>query len=443
VLTPYKLRGLCLNIAFHKKERSFYLLMHLPKLGANTMVFWKHALGALGVALALVGCGGGSDAPVIPVSSAPPAATPTVAVTPVNTVKVVGDSLSDSGVFGFKWAMQGNAANQMKVWPEIIADSYSAPALCPYYSGNPLTGVVTVSSTGSACNSYAVGGAKINIGTTTLSAYSIPKQLADLAANKSYTASDLLLVDGGGNDVAALTGAYLAASTDMAASFITLTGSVLGTSTVTPIVFGNPSTGTAVVGTLYMQALADKLYDAVKAEALDKGAPRVLVLNVPNITLTPRFTALLAGVEAQVAAGPGGASAGAQARLQVQGLINSWIVAFNSRLTNKFAGNSKVAISDFYTEIQAKITTPSNFGLTNITDTACQTIGSGSDGLPAYNPVTCTADSLTALSPAPTTVGGANWWKTYYFSDGFHPSIKGYQLLAADVLSRITTAGWK
>ncbi len=53
------------------------------------------------------------------------------------------------------------------------------------------------------------------------------------------------------------------------------------------------------VGTLYMQALAQSLFNAVKTNALDKGAQRIALLNMPDITHTPRFQMVLAGIEAQ------------------------------------------------------------------------------------------------------------------------------------------------
>jgi outer membrane lipase/esterase len=437
VLTPYKQRGLCLNIAFHKKERSFYLLMHSPKLGANTMVFWKHALSALGVALALVGCGGGSDAPVIPVSSAPPAATPTVAVTPVNTVKVVGDSLSDSGVFGFKWAMQSGTYDTMKVWTEIIADAYKAPALCAYY-GAVSASVVVPNPANASCNSYAVGGGRINIGTTILTPFSIPKQLADLATNKPYTAGDLLLVDGGGNDAASLTGAFL--TNDSGAAFSTLAVTLLPAASVTAILTANPNTtGSAIVGTLYMQTLADKMYDAVKVQALDKGAPRVIILNMPDITNTPRFQATLDLVAA--AYGP---IAGPTVRAQTKALIGSWVVAFNNQLASKFAGNSKVVLVDFYGKFNDQIANKANYGLTNVTTPACPpTLPLPTTAPPEYDTPNCTADSLSRQTPPSGAGTGLNWWKTFLFSDGFHPTIYGYQLLAQQVSTKLREAGWQ
>jgi outer membrane lipase/esterase len=393
------------------------------------MKSWKILLSAVAAALVVVGCGGGGS-------------TSTTTVPFFKSVKVVGDSLSDSGVFGYKWAMQGNAANPMKVWPEIVADAYGVSALCPYYSGASAGGAVTPSATGAACNNYAVGGARVNFNAAPTSAYSITQQLATLAANKPYVAGDLLLVDGGGNDVAALAGAYLGAAGDSGAAFVALTSSLLGSASVTQIIVasGGPANPNALpaVGRAYMKALADSLYTAVKTQALDKGATNVLVLNVPDIAGTPRFVATLDLVSA---------SAGTATSAQVKGLIGVWATDFNTQLATKFAGNTKVAIADFYTDIQAKIATPANFGLTNITTPACPRTGTGpngtdpADGLPKYTPPTCTVDALSANPPAGVT--DPNWWKTYYFSDGFHPSIKGYQLLAADVLAKLAAVGWK
>jgi outer membrane lipase/esterase len=384
------------------------------------MKSWKILLSAVAAALVVVGCGGGGSSS-------------TTTVPFFKSVKVVGDSLSDSGTFAgpsgpVRFAMQGNAANPMKVWTELVAEAYGAPAPCAFYSGSLANGAVVPSTTGSACNNYAVGGAKINSEAGPTSPYSIPKQLTDLAT-KPYLDGDLLLVDGGGNDVAALATAFLD-PTGATATFVALTSTLLGNSTVVSVMTANTATGAVSVGVLYMEAVADKLFDAVTTNALNNGAKNVLVLNVPDITGTPRFLGVLASVSAAYGGGPAGANASAQ----VKGVIGLWIQRFNARLVSKFGSNPKVAIADFYTDIQAKIATPTSFGLTNITDTACPSTSTV---------VTCTADSLTALAPPSGATGGANWWKTYYFSDGFHPSIKGYQLLAADVLAKLSSVGWK
>jgi outer membrane lipase/esterase len=48
--------------------------------------------------------------------------------------------------------------------------------------------------------------------------------------------------------------------------------------------------------------------------------------------------------------------------------------------------------------------------------------------------------NLTAAPPA--GVSGAGWWKSYAFSDGFHPTPYGHQLLAQLISLSLARAGW-
>ena len=385
---------------------------------------WKYALSALGTALVLTGCGGGGGGETTSNKSG------------VTSVKVVGDSLSDSGTFGLKFAMQGSASEPMQIWTERIAASYGVAALCPRYVATSATTVVANPSA-TACSSYAVGGGRINIPTAPTSPFSIPQQLKELGTEKAYGAGDLLLIDGGGNDAADLVGAYLKAPTDGDAAYGGLLGTLLPAATV-GAQLGAGAAGAANAGGLYMVALADKMYDAVKTEALDKGAKKVLVLNMPAINNTPRFQAVLD----LVALGSGGGTAGATARGQTEAVIKGWIEAFNKQLATRFAGNSSVVLVDFYTDFNNQIATPAQYGLTNVKTPACPVQGIGADGLAIYNPATCTSTALSAQTPLTGASGGANWWKTYAFSDGFHPTIYGYQLLAQLVTKNLAVAGW-
>jgi outer membrane lipase/esterase len=390
------------------------------------MKAWKYALSALGAALVLAGCGGGGG-------------TATSSGSGITAIKVVGDSLSDSGAFGIKFAMQGSASEPMLIWTDRVTASYGAPALCPRYGATSQT-TVALNPAAAACTSYAVGGGRINIPTAPTSGFSIPQQLKDLSNDKAYTSGDLLLVDGGGNDAADLVGAYLGTATGTPAGIAAYSG-LLGTllaPTVVGAQLGTGPAGFANVGGLYMTALADKMYDAVKTEALDKGAKKVVVLNMPGITNTPRFQTVLASV----AAANGGGTAGATARATVEAVIKGWIVAFNNELATKFAGNANVLVVDFYSNFNDQVANPSQYGLTNVTTPACPITGVDSSGLPAYNAATCTATALSAQTPPAGATGGANWWKTYAFSDGFHPTIYGYQLLAQLVTKNLATKGW-
>ena len=389
------------------------------------MKTFKYALCAIGTALVLAGCGGGGDG----------GSSPNISLR-VNNVKVVGDSIADSGTFGFKFSMQGSATEPMLIWTERIAAAYGAPALCPRYAATSATTVVPNPAT-AGCNSYAVGGGRINLPTAPTSPLSIPQQLKDLGAEKTYAGNDLLLVDGGGNDAADLTGAFLGIPADRGAAFAALVSTLVPAATVS----AQLATGTAGavnLGGLYMTALADKMYDAVKTSALDRGAPRVLVLNIPGITNTPRFLDTLD----LVARANGGGTAGATARAQTDAVIRGWIVTFNQRLASRFAGNTNVAVVDFYTFFNDQAANPAKYGLTNVRTPACPVQSIGADGLAVYNAQTCTTTSLSATPPPAGATGGANWWRTYAFSDGFHPTQYGYQLLADQVTISLRAAGW-
>ena len=388
------------------------------------MKTFKYALCALGAALALAGCGGGSSDNTSSTGSR------------VTSIKVVGDSIADSGTFGFKFSMQGSATEPMLVWTERVTATYGAPALCPRYVATSATTVVANPSA-AACNSYAVGGGRINLPSAPTSALSIPQQLKDLANEKVFTAGDLLLVDGGGNDAGDLTGAFLGIPSDRGAAFAALVSSLVPSATVSAQL-ATGTTGAVNLGGLYMTALADKMYDAVKTSALDRGARKVLVLNMPSITGSPRFLDTLD----LVALANGGGTAGATVRAQTDAIIKGWISAFNKQLATRFAGNANTVVVDFYTNFNDVSANPSKYGFTNVRTPACPVQSIGADGLAVYNAATCTSTSLSATTPPAGATGGANWWRTYAFSDGFHFTIAGYQLLADQVSTSLRVAGW-
>lgn len=376
-------------------------------------VKFRLQLAAVATAVLLAACGGGDPA--------------------ITSVKVMGDSLSDGGTFGLKFTVQsgaGTGAGSTPIWPELVADDVAdTDALCAYYRVNPVTQAATVQT---GCTNYAVGGGRINHFDNPQDPRSITLQLQQAAqVHGSYKSSDLLLVDGGGNDAADLAGAYLGASTVQGqAAYRALLTSLLPASAVDAL-FGQIG-GPEQAGGAYMQALADKFHDSIKTSALDKGASKVVVLNLPNITLTPRFQAVLGAISQQ---------AGSAAAQQAQGLFQQWMGAFNARLASRFAGNTRVVIVDFYATMTDQVANPAKYGLSNAVDTACRAVGVGGDGLPSYNFLTCTANSLSANPPAGVS-GGTNWWKTYLFSDSFHPTPYGHGLLADAVSAAVRAKNW-
>lgn len=352
----------------------------------------------------------------------------TTPATAVTAVKVMGDSLADSGTFGLKFTVQGAAptgAGSTAIWPERVAASYGR-TLCPHY--------VSAGGSFSAkadCTNYAVGGGRINNFTAPTSPVSILQQLKDAGA-AGYATGDLVLIDGGGNDAADLIGAYLGASRDGGKAYAALLGTVLDAATVNSLLAGG-ATGMAQAGGAYMQALATQFAATIKAQTLDKGATRVAVLNMPGVTLTPKFRMVLASISA---------ANGAAAAAQAQTLFDGWVQAFNAKLAAALAGDGRLTVVDFYASFKDQAEHPAQYAYTNVTTPACPATGVGSDGLPTYSFPTCTAAALSAMTPPAGATGGADWWKSYGFADSFHPTPFGHQLMGQLVSRSLSQAGW-
>lgn len=370
---------------------------------------------ALAALLAACGGGGGADT------------TPRVSIT---SVKVMGDSLADVGTFGIKFTVQGN-----DIYPERIARSYGLTPTCNFFA---FTGTTFVANPKAGCGNYAIGGGVINPASGGYAANNplgIAVQFATATAAGNFAAGDLLVVDGGGNDAASLVGAYLNLPKDQGASYVALLGSLLAQTQVGAAVAGGQN-GLAAAGGTYMGALADMFYTQIKTGALDKGAQRIVLLNMPGITNTPRFQYVLDGISAAY----GGGSAGAAARAQSEALFKGWVEAFNAQLAKRFAGETRVVLVDFYTAFNDQVTNPTQFGLSNVKQFACPITGQDSSGLPTVTWPTCT-DAALAAKP-PTGVTGADWYKTWAFADSFHPTPYGHQLLAQLISRSLATAGW-
>ncbi len=340
----------------------------------------------------------------------------------ITSVKVFGDSLADVGTFGLKFTVQStSSASPSLIYPERVAQAYGISSMCPVYL---YTGSSFTANTTAGCTNHAIGGGRINnpSDTTGLSPQSIRVQLANAGAAGSYSATDLLLIDGGGNDAADLVGAYLTASGDAAAKYLGLVGTLVDAGTISTVMAG--SNGLENLGGLYLQALATAFYNSIKANALDKGAQHVAVINLPGITKTPRFQAALDSV----AAAYGGGATGAAARANAETLFQTWIQAFNSTLATKVSGDSssssKVMLVDGYTLLEDMVANPSKaaYGLTNATTPTCTGTTTGGD----TDWTTC-VDALLSTTP-PTGVTDPNWWKSYLFSDSFHPTPYGHEL---------------
>lgn len=380
-------------------------------------------LSALATLAILTACGGGgTESPGNPAG--------------ITSVKVMGDSLADSGAFegvpGMPrtFTVQGSSSEPNVVWTERVTANLGASSLCSFYRFNG-----TSFNAVPGCSSFAVGGARINAfgqAGGQQGPFSVIKQLTDSSAvNGGYKSSDLLLIDGGGNDAADLVTAYLGAAKDGGVAYASLLSSLLPAATVQSLL--SEPQGAEKAGGVYMAALADLLHGTIKSTALDKGAKHVAALNVPPITLTPRFQMVLGAIAA---------SKGPEASAQLAVLFDSWVKTFNARLLQNVGDDNRFIVVDFYTNFVNQTANPTQFGLTNVTTPACPPAGTDSDGLPIYDLANCTAASLSAMQPPAGSTGGPNWWTTYAFSDYFHPTPYGYQLMGQMVAVDLAKAGW-
>jgi phospholipase/lecithinase/hemolysin len=379
----------------------------------RTIQSWAPGACAVLLSALVAGCGGGGS--------------DTTPATTIKSVKVMGDSLADSGTFGFKFTVNGANA---KIYPERLAATYGL-TLCNAYTATSATTFIPNPAV-AGCTNYAIGGGRINNYSAPSSPLSIVQQLKDASAEGSYSATDLIVIDGGGNDAADLVGAFLRASTDGGAAYVGLLGTLLPPATIGAAA-SNGQAGLEAVGATYLSALADQFYAAIKANALDKGAQHIAVLNMPAITNTPRFQMVLDSIAAAY---------GAAARAHTESVFNGWIVAFNTELASKFAGNPNVVVVDFYSSFNDEVANPAQYVLQNAKTPACPIAGVGSDGLPVYSFPTCTEAALSAMTPPAGATGGADWWKSYAFSDSFHPTPYGHDLLARYISRALALAGW-
>ncbi|MES2948849.1 MAG: SGNH/GDSL hydrolase family protein [Pseudomonadota bacterium] len=387
---------------------------------------WKWAAVAASCAVILAGCGGASDG------------SNTTPKTVAPSVKVFGDSIMDSGTFGYKFTIQNSdAANPFLIFPEIVAANFGVSKLCPFFNFNATASTFAPNT---ACTSYAVAGGRVNNLTNTAAPsnavpWSIPYQMSVGASSLATT--DLVIVDGGGNDIADLTGAFLGATTPAGISaYMTMLGTLLPPATVSAIVGTPTATSLGTAGGAYAQAIGSTLAANIKANLVAKGITKIVAINITDVTTTPRFQAVLGAVAA---------ASGTAQRDAVQATVRAWTQAANAALATGLAGTN-VQVWDFYNEGAKVFATPAQFALTNITTPACPKVTGGisSVGLAALDfgatVVACNSASMSTNIPVGET--SANWWQSYAFADQFHPTPALHKLIAQSINLQLAKAGW-
>lgn len=361
-------------------------------------------------------------------------------------VRVAGDSLSDSGTFGFKATVQGSSLADTWIWTDHVARAVGVAPPCPRYLAANADQVALNSSPAYAdCRSHAVVRARINVPPDMAagddSPFSILQQLEDLSASR-YQSDELLLLDGGGNDLADLMRGFLSLGSELKGLPLADTrfAKLLAELGVVPA--SAAAADLAQAGGQYMAALADRFSAQIRTQALERGAQRVLLLNLPDLVRTPYFQAMLAAV----AQANGGGNAGQAAALQVQTMADGWIQAFNARLQAGFAAEARVAVVDFHAALQQWATPPTvagqpnRYGFSNTTDPACAPTGTDAVGLPTYFLGSCLAADLSRQLPQAAL--DPDWWTGHVFADDFHGSPRTNQLMAELVLETLRSRGW-
>lgn len=373
-----------------------------------------------------------------------------------------GDSLSDIGTYavgtvaalgGGKYTVNNvvNGKNLSRNWTEWMALGFGLPAPCAAQTGldgDATQGFKVSVADHAGCTSYAQGGARVSnpVGpgnkllggsNAVLGQLTVPvtTQVAKhLALNGGrFNGKEMVYVLAGANDVfmqlAGLSaGATAAATAAVTAAVPAQIGADIAAGTCLPanasttcvsaaIAELSPTVGAAAAGA-YMQTNAPaavgamgaagvELANVVNTQMLAKGAKRVTVINVPDISKTP-FAATLSP--------------------EVQGLVNLMVTTFNAQLKANLATGSAVLFVDAYTISRDQVANPAKYFLANVTTPAC-------DLTPAKNALgsslVCTTKNLI-----PGVVS------RFQFADGVHPTPYAHGLLAVAVSAAILQKGW-
>jgi phospholipase/lecithinase/hemolysin len=309
-----------------------------------------------------------------------------------------------------------------------VAAAYGLAALCPVYKFN---GASFVANPKPGCTSFAVGGGRINASKVADPGMpsSIIRQLQDGAA-AGWSKTDLLLIDGGGNDAADLVTLFMNVNDDKVYNdYLRLLASKVPAAELEEALAGE--NGLVDAATLYMQRLADGFVADVRALTLDKGAQQVVVANMPAIVYTPRFQAVLDQV---------GMATGPETRARLEALVNGWVGAFNQRLAEGFAGERRVRVVDLASRFTDQVRNPAKYGLSNVSLPVC-----GDEWprpVPRRSFDECTAAALSDTPPPEGGPTGTSWWERYMFADSFHPTPYGHALLGDLVLDALDDANW-
>ena len=177
----------------------------------------------------------------------------------------------------------------------------------------------------------------------------------------------------------------------------------------------------ALIAATAMATAATELSASVK-DMLNKGAKRIVVTNLPDVSLTPYALSTVT-----VTAGVTDNS--------TQRLILAMTQAFNDKLKADLTGVPGVLFVDVFTENQRQVANPEQFGLKNVKDTACNL----NYGFNAFATQGNADGSSLVCTPLNLIAGDTS---RYLFADSVHPTPYGHKLLSQLITKELVLAGW-
>lgn len=394
---------------------------HRKKTQNNTWLRVAQTSIATAAFALLAACGGGGSG-----SSSSASATPAGGV----SMQVVsfGTSLSDAGTYSPVITPQFGGGrfttNPGQVWTQNVANYYGG-TLTPAVVGGfgqalkAAGGLDYAQGGAEVVNAQGIGWAPANMAATTTP---IVTQVANyLSANGSFNSNQIVLVEGGANDILSNLNALLVAvQTDIGGGMTPQNALLKEVST---------TLGPAA------QALATQV-----ATIVSKGATHVVLVNVPDIGQTPL-----------------GVAAAAQNGAAAQQLISGVVQTFNGLVSAFVQGANlpagTVISVDAFTWLDQLIATSQANGFTvSNTGTACNLASMQASAtayaqqnpsalLPGQTPQSFGAALASSLFCSPQTLTATNADQTYIFADSVHPTTRTHLLFAQYVESKIAAAG--
>jgi phospholipase/lecithinase/hemolysin len=383
---------------------------------------------------ALAACGGGSD------NNNSSSSTPAGGV----KLQVVsfGDSLSDVGTYApvIQSSFGGGrfTTNPGEVWTQKVAEYYGGTLTAAYLGGfglplSPAGGLGYAQGGSRVDEAQGEGYAPNNMAATTIP---VTEQITEyLGAHSSFNSNQLVLMNGGANDIfiqATTVQATVTAAAQAAGVAAAQSGGSAADVQAAVAAATASATGTASQAALMAITVAANKFVAAVQQVVAAGATHVVVSDVPDIAKTPE-----------------GLASGAQG----QALFAALVQTYNGVLKQALGSNPQVIYVSAYNWIDNTLSNYQSLGFTvSNTDTACNltAMGNAATAYATKNPAVLAPGQTAAsygsafqsslfCSPQTLTVPGAD--QTYMFADGVHPSTHLHALFAQTVEQAVAASG--